>query len=89
MASLPPKFLFKALLLLGCALEVFTEGRLPELHNELEFKFDRHVETRRDTGCVSVIGKCADLARHLNLINTKFRATKPQRENAVLIIHHC
>lgn len=62
MASLPPKFLFKALLRLGRVLEVFAEGRLPELHNEFKFRFDRRVETRRDASCVAVIGKCADLA---------------------------
>lgn len=61
-ASLPHKFLFKPLLQLGCVLEVFTEGRLPVLHNEFKFKLDRRVETKRDASCVAVIGKYGDPA---------------------------
>lgn len=61
-ASLPHKFLFKPLLQRCCTLEVFTEGRLPELHNEFKFKLDRSVEMRRDASCRAVIGKDGDPA---------------------------
>lgn len=39
---------FKALSQGQCALKRFTGGRLAVLHNEFEFKFDRHVQTKTE-----------------------------------------